>query len=123
MARYSFLIVVGICLILFTLPGFAKSPSERGDRVCIYTNEHFHGHEQCYRPGEEVTDLKHADIESVRVYGRARATLYEDRDFGGRMMEFTTSVPDLHRVPISESKNWHEHVGSLRVTSDYAPAR
>src|SRR5689334_18491548 len=116
MAKYYFLIVVGICLILFALTGFAKSSSDHGDRVCIYTNEHFRGHEQCYRPGEEVGDLKHADIESVRVDGRAKAVLFEDRNFGGRMMEFTTSVPDLHRVPISGSKSWHEHVGSLRVT-------
>ena len=123
MARYTFLIVVGICLIMFTLPGYAKSHKDRGDQVCVYTNENFHGHEQCYKPGEEVADLKHADITSVRVYGRARATLYEDRDFGGRMMEFSASVPDLHHLPMSGSKSWNDHVGSLRVSSDYAPAK
>jgi hypothetical protein len=30
-----------------------------------------------------VSDLKHADIASIRVFGHARAMLYEDRDFHG----------------------------------------
>jgi hypothetical protein len=67
-----------------------------------------------------VSDLKHADITSIRVFGHARAMLYEDRDFHGRRMDFTGDMPDLKRVPISGSKQWHDHIGSLRVTSDSA---
>src|SRR5262245_57945956 len=122
MSKYSlFLILSVVCVILLALPGFAaKDRDDRGDRVCIYNDENFHGHEQCYRPGEQVSDLKKAKMESIRVYGRARAMLYEERDFRGRTMEFTTDIPDLKHVPMSGSKSWHEHVGSLRVTSDYA---
>src|SRR5207237_6134229 len=53
-------------------------------------------------------------------FGKARAILFEERDFSGRKMEFTTDIPDLSHVPMSGSKSWHEHVGSLRVTSEYA---
>jgi hypothetical protein len=120
MTRYSLFIVMSACLILLTLPALAAAHSDHGDRVCIYKGENFHGHEQCYRPGEQVSDLKHAEIESIRVFGHARAMVYEERDFGGLMMEFTTDIPDLHRVPMSGSKTWHEHIGSLRVVSNYA---
>jgi hypothetical protein len=120
MTKYSLSIILSACLILLTLPALAAAASEHGDRVCIYKHDNFHGHQQCYRPGEQVSDLKHADIESIRVFGHARAILYEGPDFTGRQMEFTTDIPDLHRVPLSDSKSWHEHVGSLRVVSDYA---
>src|ERR1051326_2019179 len=119
MNKYLLFILLAACFILLALPGVAAA-DDHGDRVCLYKDDNFHGHEQCYRPGDEVSDLKHADISSIRVYGHARAMLYEDRDFHGRMMEFTADIPDLKRVPASGSKNWHDHVGSLRVTSDYA---
>src|SRR4051794_2334393 len=121
MKKYALLSLVIVFAALVAFPAFAKSHSDHGDRVCIYKDNHFHGHEQCYRPGEEVADLKHADISSIRVYGHARAVLFEDRDFGGAMMEFSTSIPDLHRVPVSSSKSWHDHVGSLRVVSADQP--
>lgn len=118
MTKYSFLAVVSLCLVLLALPAVAKSHPKSGDRVCIYTDDHFHGHEQCFAPGDQVTDLKHAEIESIRVYGHARVTLYEDRDFAGRMMEFSTDVKDLHHLPMSDSKSWNNRVGSLRVSPD-----
>jgi hypothetical protein len=120
MTKYSLYIIVFACLIVLALPALAAAAPQQGDRVCIYKSENFHGHRQCYRPGEEVSDLKHADLESIRIFGHARAIVYEDRDFGGRKMEFTTDIPDLGHVPMSGSKSWHDHVGSLRVTTDYA---
>jgi len=118
MYKYFVLAILTSVLFLVALPGFAAD--DHGDRVCIYKHQGFHGHEQCYRPGDEVSDLKHAEIASIRVFGHARAMLYEDRDFHGRMMDFTGDMPDLKRVPISGSKEWRDHIGSLRVTSDSA---
>src|SRR5215813_3959028 len=119
MNRYFLFIAVSSCLVLLAVAGFAAA-DDHGDRVCIYNHDNFHGHEQCFRPGEEVSDLKHADVESIRVYGHAHATLFEDRDFRGHMMEFSANIPDLKRVPLTGSREFHDHVGSLRVTSEYA---
>ena len=119
MTKYSLFFILSGCLILFALSAYAAA-ADHGDRVCIYKHDNFHGHEQCYRPGEAVSDLKHADVKSIRVFGHARAVIYEDRDFRGQMMEFSGDMPDLNRVPISGSKTWHEHVGSLRVVSESA---
>src|ERR1051326_9504507 len=119
MNKYLLFILLAACFILLALPGVAAA-DDHGDRLCLYKHDNFHGHEQCYRPGDEVSDLKHADIESIRVYGHARAMLYEDRDFRGHMMQFNANIPDLKRVPLTGEKEFHDHVGSLRVTSDYA---
>lgn len=51
MSKYALLSVVGLCVALFSLPTYARSQHDRdhGDRVCIYKDSNFHGHEQCYR--------------------------------------------------------------------------
>ena len=73
MYKYFVLAILTSVLLLLALPGFAAD--DYGDRVCIYKHQDFHGHEQCYRPGDEVSDLKHADIASIPVFGHARAML------------------------------------------------
>src|SRR5438034_1678499 len=113
MTRYFLFMILSACFVLLILPAFAAASADHGDQICIYKHDNFHGHEQCYRPGNELPDLKHTDISSIRVYGHARAMLYEDRDFRGRMMEFTTDIRDLKRVPMSGSKSWNDHVGLI----------
>lgn len=120
MTKYFLFMVLSACFVLLILPAFAVANSDNGDRVCIYKHDNFHGHEQCYRPGEQVSDLKHIDINSIRVMGNARVMLFEDKDFRGRMMAFNNDMPDLSRVPMSTSKTWHDQVGSMRVVSEYA---
>ena len=120
MRKYAFLSIVVVCFALLALPAFAKH-HDRGDRVCIYKDSGFHGHAQCYLPGEQVADLTHADISSIRVYGNARVVLFEDPSFGGRMMETSVSMPDLHRIPMSSDRSWNDHVRSLRIVSPDQP--
>jgi hypothetical protein len=54
------------------------------------------------------------------VSGHARVMLFEDRDFRGRMVEFSSDMNDLSHLVMSGSKTWHDHVGSLRVVPEYA---
>jgi hypothetical protein len=120
MRKYALLSILFVCFALLALPAFAKH-HDRGDQVCVYHNSGFHGHQLCFLPGEEVADLTHADISSIRVYGNARAVLFEDRGFGGRMMETSVSMPDLHRIPMSSDRSWNDHVRSLRIVSTDQP--
>jgi Peptidase inhibitor family I36 len=119
MRKYFVFMILASALMLLAWSGVA-SAEDRGDRVCLYKHDNFHGHEQCYRPGDEVSDLKHADVGSIHVYGHARAIIFEDRDFRGRMMESSIDMPKLDHVPMTASKSWEDHVGSLRVIPDYA---
>src|SRR5438093_11764725 len=110
MTKYFLFMILSACFVLLIIPAFAAASADHGDRVCIYKHDNFHGHEQCYRPGEEVSDLKHIDGNSIRVYGHARVTLFEDRAFRGRMTEISSDMADLSRVVISGGTTRHAHV-------------
>ena len=71
----------------------------RGDQVCVYKDINFQGQEQCYGPGE-VSNLGalRQSISSIRVYGRATVTVYENTDFRGRSAQFNSDVADLGRA-------------------------
>src|ERR1044071_426404 len=117
MKKYAAVIFASF-LVLCLMPVFASAQFNRGnDRVCIYRDNNFSGREQCYRPGEEIADLRGFQVSSIRVGGRARVILYEDRNFRGNVVEFNSDVRDLGRVPMSGSRRaWNDRVGSLRVT-------
>jgi hypothetical protein len=89
----------------------------REDQVCVYKDINYQGPEQCYGAGE-VGDLgaTRKSISSIRVYGRATVTVYENTDFRGRSEQFTSDVADLGRQMISGNTAWSDHIDSLRVT-------
>jgi hypothetical protein len=119
MKKYSAFIICSF-LILCMIPAFASAQaSRRNDRVCVYRDNNFNGRERCYSPGDEISDIRSSQISSIRVYGRARVIIYEDRGFRGRSAEFTNDVPNLARVSMIGAINWNDRVGSMRVTADY----
>ncbi len=112
MSRNVVFILVCFAFGLFAMPARAAD-----DKVCVYKHDNFHDEEQCFKPGDEVSDLRHTDVESIRISGDARAILYSDKDFRGTTMEVSADMPDLKRLRMS-GKDWHDHIGSLRVVSD-----
>lgn len=90
------------------------------DRICVYQDIHYQGWEQCYSPGDEAVNLdkRNKAISSIRIYGRARLTVYEETNFRGPSVEFSSDVPDLGLRVINGSKPWSDHIQSLRVSSD-----
>src|SRR5215471_12558179 len=108
-----FMALAGVCTV------DAQSRDDRGnDQVCVYHDNYYQGPSQCYRPGDEVADLGglSRNISSIHVYGRARVTLFEGRNFQGNSIDFTSDVVDLARVSLSGSQSWNDRAGSLRVT-------
>ncbi len=89
------------------------------DRVCVYKDIQFGGTEQCYNPGDEIATLQsqRGSVSSIRIYGRARVTVYDDTNFRGHSAQFTSSVPDLGRESVGGSKSWSDRIQSLRVDS------
>ena len=87
-------------------PQFGNSRNQNRDRVCVYQDIRYQGWEQCYNAGDEVTSLQRRNnaVSSIRIYGRARVTVYDDTEFRGRSAEFTSDVPDLGLRNLSGSK-------------------
>src|SRR4051812_11938470 len=67
----------------------------RGDQVCTYKDINFQGAEQCYRAGDEIGDLggQKNSISSIRIFGRASVTVYDNSSFRGHAADFSSDVP------------------------------
>jgi len=103
-------------------PQSGRRQQERGqDRVCFYKDIQYQGTEQCYRPGDEVTTLQNQrnTISSVRIYGRALVTVYDETNFNGHSMQFDSNAPDLGQVRLGGSRSWNDKIQSFRVDSGY----
>jgi Peptidase inhibitor family I36 len=112
--------VVGLCAV--SLVGAAgqygrRTDRARGDQVCVYKDINYQGAEQCYSAGDEIGNLgaESRSISSIRVYGRATVTVYENTTFRGHSAEFTSDVPDLGRRMMAGKTAWSDHIDSLRI--------
>jgi hypothetical protein len=105
--------------------GGARERTQTRDRVCVYQDIQYQGWEQCYNAGDEVATLQRRNraVSSIRIYGRARVTVYEDTEFRGHSAEFTSSIPDLGLRSLEGSKSWSDHIQSMRIDSDYDSRR
>ena len=65
--------------------------------MCFYRDVNFGGASWCYQPGDELADLRNRrnEISSIRITGRARVLVFDEREFEGDAEEFTSDVPDL----------------------------
>jgi hypothetical protein len=99
------------------MPRDAAADSPRGrDGVCVYEHAEYQGRETCFGVGDTVRDLGNLrdTVSSIRVYGRARITVFEHPQFGGREVTIDEDVPDMRRI-----NGWNDEVDSLRVTGDH----
>jgi len=128
MKKLSWILGVSLLLVGITPIGahaqFGQNNRRDADRVCFYTDNYFQGSEQCYRPGDEVGDLRTRNFSSIRVYGNAMVTVYDDRNFGGNSMEVTSEVRDLGQMSLNTGgfggfgrTTWNDRIDSFRVTS------
>lgn len=124
---FSLLLVAGMVPQLSAAPQFGvrERSDQTRDRVCVYQDIQFRGWEQCYVAGDEVGKLgsRTKQISSIRVYGRARITVWEDPEFHGNSAQFTSDVPDLGLRSNGGKHTWNDQIESLRVEGDYNARR
>lgn len=109
----AFVALLGLTALL---PREAEAQYERmRDSVCVYEHADYRGREECYRSGESIRDLgnRRDNISSIRIRGRARITLFEHPNFGGRSIQVDEDVADLRRLG-----GWNDEVDSLRVSGE-----
>src|SRR5688572_23189334 len=97
------LMVLGLSIT--AVPAFAQQGRDRNDNrdnrdtdsVCFFRDIEYQGPSWCYRPGDELGDLRNRgnEISSIRISGRARVIVYDDEEFMGVSDEFDMDVPDL----------------------------
>ena len=131
MKKISGILWLSLLLVAVTPTGahaqFGRNGGPQGDRVCVYQNNNFQGWQECYRPGDEVGDLHSRDnnISSIRVYGNAIVSIYDDKNFRGDSRQITSEIRDLAQFSaggFAGRAHWNDRIGSFRVTSpNYRP--
>jgi peptidase inhibitor family I36 len=78
--------------------------------ACFYENANFSGQSFCIDTNSTNPLVGMNDrISSIRLFGNAAVTVYQDRDFQGRSATFSSDVYDLTR------NGWNDTITSVRV--------
>ena len=90
------LVVLGFSMTgaqAFAQQGRDRNDNRDGDRVCFYRDIEYQGPSWCYRPGDELADLRNRgdEISSIRIFGRARVIVadinYQAADETGSLIQ------------------------------------
>lgn len=78
--------------------------------VCFYDNVNYSGQSFCIDTNNTNPLVAMNDrISSIRVFGNAAVTVYQDRDFQGRSRTFASDINDLRQ------DGWNDTITSVRV--------
>jgi hypothetical protein len=87
--------------------------------VCVYKSQNFNGDYMCFRRGDSRSSLGNfgGEISSIRTFGGARVTVYNDRNFQGPRSTTNRDIADLRnwKVPNMGNHTWNNRISSLRV--------
>ena len=85
--------------------------------ACFYRDRNFSGNFFCLRRGEarEALGDMGDDISSIRVFGNAHVTVFNDREFRGGSGKTSSDVPDLRQWSFHGGHTWNNRISSVRV--------
>jgi hypothetical protein len=117
MQRLTVLIWTGMLLAVSVMPAAAQGGRD-DDRVCFYRDVQYQGQAWCYRPGDELADLRDRrnEISSLRIFGRARVVVFDEREFLGASDEFDMDVADLTLRNMDGRRTWNDRIDSFEIT-------
>lgn len=121
MTQRALAAVIAIGLSLPAVPALAqgrdRNDDRDGDRVCFYRDVDFQGPSWCFRPGDELADLRDRgnEISSIRIYGRAQVVVFDENEFRGASDTFDRDVADLRLRSFEGRRNWNDRIDSFEV--------
>ena len=112
--RIRMLAVVGLVLALPSLASAQRWGRERLPQsgACFFQDAEFRGDYFCVAAGTNVTavpDDMNDKISSMRVFGRAEVTVFQDTRFRGESMKFGGDIRNL------KFEGWNDRISSMRV--------
>ena len=93
--------------------GGQGSGNEPREGVCFYKDANYRGENFCVGGNESmqsVGDRYNDEISSIRIFGRAQVTVYENSNFNGSRRTFSQDVPSLG--------NWGDRITSFQVVGE-----
>jgi hypothetical protein len=86
--------------------------------VCFFKDSGFQGDRFCVTKGDRLDSLPGGfgdDISSMQLFGGARVTVFNDRNFRGGSEEFRSSVSDLRTRRFRDGHTWNNRISSVAV--------
>ena len=86
--------------------------------ACFFKDANFRGDHFCVNQGDKLESLPGNfgdNISSLQIYGRARVTVYNDRNFSGGGQEFKKGIADLRTQKFRDGHTWNDRISSLMV--------
>jgi hypothetical protein len=123
MKRLSgFAVLIPIILAIasaFSFPVKAQRGSnyQSPNRVCFYVDANYRGERICANSGESESELRggwNDRISSIRIYGQASVTVFEDKDYRGSSRTFNRNVPNLRPLDFNDMITSFEVFGGGR---------
>jgi hypothetical protein len=125
MKHHAFAALMVMGLSLTAAPAFAQQGRDRNDnrdgretdRVCFFRDVDYQGPSWCYRPGDELADLRNRgnEISSIRITGRLRVIVWDNEQFMGASDEFDRDIPDLRLRVMEGRRDWNDRIDSFQV--------
>lgn len=89
--------------------------------ACFYVDYNFRGQSFCMNAGQDAEKLPSGfgdRIRSIRVFGRAQVTFFNDSLFRGASGSTNRDINDLRQYPLPDApgKNWNVRISSVRVS-------
>jgi hypothetical protein len=84
------------------------------DGVCFYEHADYNGDYFCVAGGRDLESMPEGmndRISSIRIFGRARVTVFKDNNFRGSSTRFDGDVRNLKK------EGWNDRISSLHVES------
>src|SRR5947209_13241282 len=84
--------------------------------ACFFKEQSFRGDRFCVTRGDRLPALPGSfgdNISSIQLFGGARATVCNDRDFRGGKVDFGRSISDLSRERFRDGHTWNERISSI----------
>ena len=86
--------------------------------ACFFTTAGYTGNRFCVSSGDRLSHLPGNfgdNISAIQIYGRARVTVFNDRNFSGGSAQFRNSIPDLRERRFRGGHTWNNRISSIAV--------
>ncbi len=113
--------LLAITLCLGITAAFAQTTIP-ANGACFYRDINYGGSYFCAQAGQTLSTLPGGfgdAIRSIRIFGNAQLTVFNDSSLLGASTSMQEDVADLRTIPLANepSKNWTTRISSLRVDS------
>lgn len=94
---------------------------DRRTGACFYKDADYRGDHFCMEAGDRMARMPQGfndQISSLRIFGHTDITVFENTDFGGRILRLHDNVANLKSYEVSPGHTWNDRISSIDVSAN-----